>query len=46
MPFLHSLFDKERVRDVLSRWYNKIGHKNEQTLYDYVDRYYQHEDKQ
>ena len=43
MSFLHSPFDKERVRDVLSRWYNKIEHANEKTLDDYVDRYYQQE---
>ena len=43
MLFLHSPFDKERVRDILSRWHNKIEHNKERTLDDYVDKYYQKE---
>ena len=41
---LHSSFDKERIREILSKWYNQREHTNEFTLDAFVDRYYTFED--
>lgn len=40
---LHSPFEKEFVRDVLTRWYFKKKHQNESSVDVFVDKYYEQE---
>ena len=41
---LHSPFDKERLRTILSRWYFQREHSNKSSVDNYVDKYYEYEE--
>ena len=41
---LHSPFDKERIREILSRWYFQRDHSNKSSVDNYVDSYYEYEE--
>ena len=41
---LHSSFDKERIREILTRWYFQREHSNKSSVDNFVDKYYEYEE--